>query len=174
MSRKRKLPPGTWVERDLFESKAFLSLRGFAPQLLILLLGKRQFKMVGNKGKKRWCCTNCQSLTITYIELRKQYGITVPRVTRAIDDLLAKGFVEIYHQGGRIRQDRNIYSLSDKWTLWVPGMVFSRRKRDVKRGYQGGKRNICPKGHRAVRGKQAFLDRAENYDKTSSESEEQI
>jgi hypothetical protein len=38
--RKPKQPPGTWVERELFQSKAFHSLGGFAPQLLILFLGK--------------------------------------------------------------------------------------------------------------------------------------
>ena len=53
--KKPKLPPGTFIERDLFESPAFLALRGFAPQLLILILGKRWFDKVGEKGKETVC-----------------------------------------------------------------------------------------------------------------------
>ena len=53
--KKSKLPPGTWIERDMFESKGYLSLRGFSPQLLTLILGKRWFDKVGKKGKETVC-----------------------------------------------------------------------------------------------------------------------
>ena len=92
MAKKKKAPPGTWVEREIWESKAYCSLKGFAPQLLLYFLGKRQFSRIGRKGKKKWVCVNCDKINLTYVEMKK-YGITQPRMTRAIDQLLEKGFI---------------------------------------------------------------------------------
>jgi hypothetical protein len=137
MGRKKKVPPGTWIERELFQSRAFLSLRGFAPQLLILFLGKRILRYTEVGKRKRWQCLNCQEMTMTYVKLQKKYGITNPRFSRALDDLLGKGFIEICHQGGAYQRDKSVYALSDKWQIWSDGAVFQRRKPDVYRGYQG-------------------------------------
>lgn len=151
-SKKPKLPTGTWVERDLFNSKAFWSLRGIAPQLLIRFLGKRQRRTVTDKkGRKSIEWINLKSLTMTYKELaslwidpitKEKTGITQPRATRAIDDLLAKGFLEIKNPGGAYKQDKAVYGLIENWKWWSPGTVFNKRKRDVYRGYQGRKKKI--------------------------------
>jgi hypothetical protein len=141
-TRNSKLPAGTFVERSLFESQAFLSLRGFSAQLLILFLGKRQRGPdKGRKGEPRVTWSNLSNLNMTYRELKEKHGVPIPRATRAIDDLLAKGFLEIRHQGGAYRQDKTVYALVDKWVLWRPGMVFSKRDPDVRRGYQNGVKN---------------------------------
>lgn len=127
---------GTFIEREMFESRAFLALTGFAPQLLILVLGKRQFINHGRKGKQKRVCINCDKLNITYIELKDKYGISQPRMTRAIDQILAKGFLSIVNPGGTFRQDKAIYSLSTNWVIWQPGMLFeTREKENVKRGF---------------------------------------
>ena len=44
---------GIYIERDIFKSKAYLSLRGFAPQLLMLILDKRIMVRQGRKGKEK-------------------------------------------------------------------------------------------------------------------------
>ncbi len=133
---KHKLPPGTWIEREMFESKAFHALQGFAAQLLILVLAKRQFVRHGRKGREKRVCTNCDKLNITYVEFKNKYGITQPRMTRALDQLLATGFLSIVYQGGTYRQDKAVYSLSDNWRIWQPGMTFeSRKKESVERGF---------------------------------------
>jgi hypothetical protein len=120
----------------MFESRAFLSLKGFAPQLLILFLGKRQFQKYGRKGKEKKICINCDSLTFTYVEARKKYDVTKSRFSRAIDELLAKGFITIVHRGGGFKQDKSIYALTDNWGLWHPGVVFKTRKKEtVQRGF---------------------------------------
>lgn len=137
---KRKLNSGTWIERDLFQSKAFLSLTGFAPQLLILFLSKRHFERSGRKGKEKLSCMNCNRLTVTYAEL-KALGVTHQRAARGYDELLAKGFLEQIHPGGAYRQDKAVYALVDKWRLWSKGTVFEQRKRDVRRGFQGQRVN---------------------------------
>ena len=136
MSKKQKLPPGTWIERELFQSRAYLSLKGFAPQLLTLFLAKRQFETIGHKGKQKRICINCDQLSFTYIEADKRYGITKPRFSRALDELLAKGFIKMVYQGGTYKKDKSLYSLSDKWKLWQPDVVFeARKKRMVARGF---------------------------------------
>lgn len=142
---KPKLPPGTWFEREMFESKAFIALRGFAPQLLVLFLAKRHFENHAlKKGKIKRVCVNCDSIYFTYIEAKQKYGVTKARFTRAIDELLAKGFIAIVHRGGAYQKDKTIYGLSDKWLNWQPKMVFEvRQKESVKRGFCDPKTEIA-------------------------------
>ena len=137
-----KVPPGTWIEREMFESKAFLSLRGAAPQVLVLLLGKRLFvRHKTRSGKEKRICTNCDSLNFTYVEAKK-YNFTIPRFKRALNELIAKGFIKIIHQGGAYKQDKSIYQLSSDWMFWQPGTTFDQRSNsDVKRGFQNRAKN---------------------------------
>lgn len=125
---------GTFVERDLFESSAFIALGGVAPQMLIYFLGKRDFRKPHQKSQTR-TCVNEDNLTFSYIELKK-LGITQPRGTRGFDELLAKGFITIKHHGGGYQKDQNIYALSNQWLLWRKGIVFEKRPQVMKRGFQ--------------------------------------
>ena len=129
---------GTFVERDLFESPAFIALGGVAPQMLIYLLGERIFKKPHKKSQTR-TCVNEDNLTFSYTELKK-LGITQPRGTRGFDELLAKGFITIKHHGGGYQKDQNIYALSNKWLLWHKGMVFEKRPQVMKRGFQNARK----------------------------------
>ena len=141
MAKKTKFQPGTWIEREMFESKAYISLKGFAPQLLTLFLAKRYFEFQGRKGKQKRICTNYDSINFTYIEANKKYGITQPRFTRAIDELLAKGFISIKHHGGTYKKDKTIFSLSEDWLLWRNNIVFEKRPEDkLQRGFRNRKK----------------------------------
>ena len=136
MGKRNKLPPGTWIEREMFESEAYLALTGFSPQLLTLILAKRQFENHGRKGKQRRICINCDKLNITYTEFKNKHGITQPKMTRAIDQLLEKGFLSRIYPGGTYRQDKAVFALSSNWIIWKPGMVFETRDREnVNRGF---------------------------------------
>jgi len=131
---KLKQAPGTWIERTLWESPAYNALRGYAPQLLTHILGKRQFENIRVGKKQKRICKNCDSLNVTYVEFKKK-GITQPRMTRALDQLLEKGFLTVVHQGGAFQQDKAVYALSENWQFWRPGTVFETRKKEtVKRG----------------------------------------
>lgn len=145
----KKAPPGTWLERDLFHSRAFLELSGFAPQLLILFLSERD---MNNPGR---VVTNKDAINMTYVELEKIYssyesqglkatrkdlpkGICRPRIVRAIDCLLAHGFIRIVRRGGAYLMDKTVYGLVDDWRLWQPGIVYRTREPDTRqRGYNG-------------------------------------
>ena len=120
----------------MFESPAYMALRGFAPQLLTHILGKRQFVTEGRKGKQKRICLNCDRLNVTYTEFKNSYGVTQPRMTRAIDQLLEKGFISIVYPGGTFRQDKAVYSLSNNWVIWQRERVFETRYREcVERGF---------------------------------------
>ena len=136
MAKRQKAPPGTWFESEMIENKAYLALKGFAPQLLSLFLLKRRFDSIKRKGKTKRVCLNRDSISFTYIEAKEKYGITKSRFSRAIDDLLAKGFITIIHHGGSCQQDKTIYGLSENWHIWQPGIVFEVRKKEtVQRGF---------------------------------------
>jgi hypothetical protein len=136
---------GAFVDALLLESKAYLSLIGIAPQVLMLIMLKRQFEKVhaGKPGKVgNRTCENSNSLSLTYIEAKKKYGITQPRLTRAIDDLLAKGFLTKIHPGGGYQKDKALYGLSDKYLMWQPGSVIENRKKDpIQRGFRRPKQS---------------------------------
>jgi hypothetical protein len=132
-----KEAPGTYIHRDLYQSKAFIALKGVAPQLLILIMGKRRFE--GVDGKKT--CVNTDNIPFTYIEAKKEYGITQPRFTRGIDHLLAKGFITVKHRGGAYHQDKTIYGLSEYWRLWRPGSIVEERLiNNCQRGFRKPKK----------------------------------
>jgi len=135
MAKKKKAAPGTWFEKDMWESKAYCSLQGFAPQLLLFFFGKRQFQTQGRDGKQKRVCINCKRINLTYVEMKK-YGITQPRLTRAFDQLLEKGFISVENPGGGYNQDKAKYALIDKWQIWHPGTCFEKRKQEtVDRGF---------------------------------------
>lgn len=136
---------GSFVLAELYQSKAFWALGRTAPQLLMAFLDKRQFsKSKQRRDSGKYVCMNSDDITMTYSELKK-YGLTTPRTVRALDELLAKGFIEIRHAGGAYRQDKSIYALSEKWQSWTPGTVFSERPKDVRRGFQGQGRGAVKK-----------------------------
>jgi len=144
---------GKWtrIETKMYTSKAFLSLSATSVKVLILFLGKRRliFPKDRKGGKGVMVCENSNDLTMTYKELgNKPFNFTRPRITRAIDELLAKGFISVVDAakgfisvvdaGGAYKQHKAVYALSDLWQQWKPGIKpFNTRVRDVNRGFQG-------------------------------------
>ena len=102
-------------------------------------MGKRQFGEVKIKGQKQRVRTDGNKFTFTYKELTgKPLNLTQPRATRGLDELLAKGFIEIIDPGGAYQKHKAVYGLADDWQYWRPGTPPIReRKKDVKRGFQG-------------------------------------
>jgi hypothetical protein len=128
---------GTFLKAEMITSPAYFALAGCAPQLLSIFMLKRKFERLPvKKGRENRVCINCQELTFTYIQAEKSYGITKPRFSRGIDDLLAKGFISIVRLGGAWQQDKTVFSLSDRWKRWTEGKVFEERpKVNVTRGF---------------------------------------
>jgi len=114
---------GIFIEKELFQSAAFNNLTGFAPQLLIHFLNKQTFEQTGTNEFKR-----IANIKLTYHEIQQNYSITQPRVTRAIDKLLALGFLTVIIGGGRFKGNTAWYALVDKWREWETGIVFETRQ----------------------------------------------
>ena len=140
---------GIYIERELYQSEVFNSLGGVAIRVLIAFLDKRKRETTseardkkGNKRKPKFI--NLDNITLTYGELEKKYAVKPQSTTRAIDELLAKGFIEIRHQGGACKHDKTVYALVDKWMLWSKNTLpFCERKKDrVHRGYQNNNKKL--------------------------------
>jgi len=145
MGRAKIKHGGTFIERELYQSDAFLSLGKNAMKVLIALLDNRQRESQamakgkkGNKRKPKFINLDC--LVIPYGTLEKVYKIPRSSIPPAIDELLAKGFVKIGHHGGAFKHDKSKYAWSDNYLLWRPGAKpFETRPKRERHGYQGRK-----------------------------------
>ena len=137
------IPGGFYWKRELYQSDAFLSLGKNSIKIVIALLDNRNRERPseakdkkGNKRKPKF--TNLDRLEIPYGTLEKKYKIGHSSIPSAIDELLAKGFIEISYHGGRYKHDKSRYSWSDNYLLWNKDTEpFAVRPRGEKRGYQG-------------------------------------
>ena len=148
MSKKNKngYGKGSFIESSILLSPAWMSLgrpgtsktvSSCSCQMLSLLLLKRQFGDVKDRnGKKKKQRTDDNRFTLTYKELMS-FGISQKMITRAIDELLAKGFIDIIDPGGAYNKHKAVYALVEDFKRWRPGdPPVKERSRDVYRGYQ--------------------------------------
>ncbi len=149
---------GTFIDTQMSLSEACLSLgqRGTAQtvstasvHVLKILLHKRKFRELKTKGQKKWTRVDDNRFTLTYKEITS-YGYRINRdgkrvkgaftegqFTRALDELLAKGFIDIVDHGGAYERHKSQYALVDDWKRWFVGHPPVRlREKDRKRGYQ--------------------------------------
>ena len=134
---------GIFIERELYQSDAFLSLGKNAIKILLALLDNRKRETQhqaktkkGNKRKPKFINLDC--LKIPYGTLEKVYKINRSSIPKAIDELLAKGFIKISYRGGACKHDMSKYSWSDNYLFWTPHTApFEVRQKRERHGYQG-------------------------------------
>ena len=140
-----------WVDRRLIASEAFNSLNTAAAcQVLMIFLTKRQCAQLGRSGKEQWQITNNGRITFTYQEAERKHHISYGQFKRAIDQLTAKGFIDIVETGRGVYRAANLYSISDRWRYYGTEEYKNPklpRKGSVNRGFQKGNRygRNCPK-----------------------------
>jgi hypothetical protein len=136
----KSLPGGTWIKREVYLSPSWQSLSRNGHRAFMACYDARKMeKTKDKKGEKRSDkkCLNARDLGITHGDFER-FGIPRGKVSAAISELMAKGFIELRHSGGARRGDRNIYALSENWRYWKPGSEPCQvRKKREKRGYQG-------------------------------------
>lgn len=134
---------GIYIERELYQSEAFLSLGKNAIKIMFALLDNRKRESEraarDRKGRKRKPqFINLDSLEISYGLLEKVYKINRSGIPKAIDELLAKGFMKISYHGGACKHDKSKYALSDNYLFWTPNTApFETRLKRENHGYQG-------------------------------------
>lgn len=143
MKRKKYKSGGIFIERDLYQSDAFLSLGKNSIKVLFAILDNRKRESIGQakdkKGTKRKPrFINLDSLEIPYGTLEKVYKINRSNIPAAIDELLAKGFIKISYHGGSCKHDKSTYAWSNNYLLWTKTTApFETRPRRERHGYQG-------------------------------------
>jgi hypothetical protein len=137
-NQRKNLPRGGFYwERELYLSDAFLSLNKNSMKFLIAILDSR-IRAKNSRGKFiKGKFINLNNLEMPYYTLEKKYKMPRGSITPALDELLAKGFLTIKKLGGIYRGDKSIYAWSDNWVMWKEGIIYGKRERDVKRGFQG-------------------------------------
>jgi hypothetical protein len=142
---------GFFWDRQLYQSPAFLDLHKNGIIMLIALMDarKREFQSQakdkkGNRRKPEFINLDC--LEMPYLTLKKVYGMNQHGIVRAIDKLLANGFIKIPHYGGLGEHDRTRYALIDDYLKWEPGTVLRKRTRDIRIGYQKKYLGVTKKG----------------------------
>ena len=119
------------------DSEAFYTLSSNGKTLLIYALMKRKWMRTSSKkgGKKKTEYIK-DHFEMTYRDLEKKYKLKNSQISRALDELLARGFFKFIHQGGYCKGNKAIYELDDKWQFWNKGVVFSKRDKIFNRGFQ--------------------------------------
>lgn len=108
------------IETNVIQSKAWWTLNNHAIRVLLIFYTKRKLgkKRRDSKGNMSYPIQNNGDIVFTYREALEKYGLVGKKFTRAIDDLSAKGFLEITHQGTG-PGDPSTYFLSDRWQKYA-------------------------------------------------------
>lgn len=122
-----------WVERELILSSAFRKLNARAMEVLLLFLYRRQWSRPSRKGK--WHITNNGEIVFPYKEAQKRFHIPRSTFTRAIDNLIKYGFIEIAHLGGGLIGDCTKYSISNRWKEFGTDKFVKKKRPKDTRGF---------------------------------------
>ena len=72
-------------------------------------------KSHGKPGKRGPVIINNGEIVFTYGEAKKKYGISKNRFTRALKELVAKGFIDITDTGMGVHKVTTYYAISERW-----------------------------------------------------------
>ena len=140
----RKQPSALYIDPAIPRSKAWQALTGTSIKVLFEFFLRR----VVVKRKRRpqggppFDIVNNGEIVFTYLEADDRYGLSSKQFSKALDDLIEKGFLEVSHLGAAYRGDKSMYSISDRWKKYkTPEFEEVERPRDnVKRGFRTPKK----------------------------------
>jgi len=124
------------VERKLLKSKAYRSLSGMAKNVYNDFLMKRQTETVKRSGREpALIILNNGKIEYTYSEAEKA-GIPRSTFMDCIDQLIAKGFLDIAHSGsGGVKGDKSLYFIGERWKSYgMVGFTVVSRPKDTRGG----------------------------------------
>jgi hypothetical protein len=64
---------------------------------------------------KAWVIVNDGEIQFSYREAETKYGISAGRFTKAIDELVRVGLIDIAHSGFGLHKDCTLYAISGRW-----------------------------------------------------------
>jgi len=128
-----------YISKELLSSKAYRSLSRVSFMVYQDFLGKRE--MFKDRRKKTWKVGNNGEIIYTYREAEGN-GFSSKQFRNAIDELQAKGLIDIYHQGHGGRKpkdgegDFTTFWIDDRWTEYGTNDFRPPRKPRHKDGRQ--------------------------------------
>jgi len=132
-----------FVSRGMILSPAFAALKtAAAHRVLMVFLSKCRVAKVRRpcSRDKSWVVTNNGNLVFSYREARELHGISDGVFRRAIDELVAVGFIDVAHSSMGLQKDATLYTISDRWQRYgTPGFQAAERpKRAIRLGFRKG------------------------------------
>lgn len=120
-----------FLSRRMMTSKAFLSLQTAAAcQVFMVFLGKCQWQKVQTRPMRRekeWAISNNGRIEFKYSEAER-WGFTDRRFTRAIDELVRVGLIDITKTGCGLHKDVTLYAISDRWEKYGTDEFFEKKR----------------------------------------------
>jgi hypothetical protein len=133
---------GTYFEIELYDCHAYRHLR---PSAVKVLLGFKMRVQVSNRGSKSnqdWQPQNQRELVYTYDAIGHETGLGTQAISKALDDLVEKGFLDVVRLGGGRYGVHTEWGLSDHYKKWHPD-PSKREQNDFVE-----KKRVRAKGHR--------------------------
>ena len=102
--------------------------------VFLIFLTKRQVAKVGRKGKEKTVIVNNGEIVFPYCEANKKYGIPASTFSKAIDQLIEFGLIDINHHGGGMVKDMTTYYISERWRDYgTPDFKEKTRPKDTRK-----------------------------------------
>lgn len=132
-----------FVERRAVTSKAFLDLKTAAAcQVYMIFLNKCQWKPIEGSPKrsKEYYLANQGEIQFTYKEAVEEREISNKRFTKAIDEVIRVGLIDIAKTGFGLHKDVTLYAISDRWEKFGTDefVIKKRQKRKQQLGFTKG------------------------------------
>ena len=114
ISKKLRLGPVV-IDREIFFSTPYLTLGRRSIQVLMIFLCKRKMSKIKIGKRQEWQITNNGKIVFTYREAEQKYEISRGAFSRAINELVKFGFIEITRPGIGYAKIETHYAISDRW-----------------------------------------------------------
>ena len=128
--KKFKLNRKVWMEPQMMESAAFRSLSSKAMWVLLRFLQKRTWEDTKTSSRRKKRIYHDEDLVLTYSEAI-EFGISRAQFHRILKLLVAKGFIDVQHQGGCYGRDYSRYKLVDRWKKYGTSEFAEKTKKRV-------------------------------------------
>ena len=125
---------GIFLEKASIKFLASNRLTKTTVIVFLLFLKKRKLKNMGRQGKTKWEIVNNGEIVFPYCEANKKYGIPASTFSKAIDQLIEFGLIDINHHGGGMVKDMTTYYISDRWRDYgTPDFKEKTRPKDTRK-----------------------------------------
>ena len=107
------------LSKKMLRSKAFVKLTGAAKQIILELYMRLKVNKYNprkpNRESERFYAQNNGELALSYKSIHKQFGYSTATISKAIDQLVAHGFIEIAELGCGVKRQSHKIALIKNW-----------------------------------------------------------